>query len=152
MSTRDREEVELDVRYAIRLNELHRRLYRRAQFILSFIGVAASSAAVTAAISRSPTAVLLTGLVAALTGFAGAMINWGAMAERRSGYCRKYRAILNGNLPTAELDCAYHSVDVEDDDIESLRIVAYHDNARANGKNHWIVEETWLQRFWRVLA
>lgn len=151
---RARNEILMDIQYAIRLNNLHRRLYRKHQFGIAFVGLFGGCAALTDLIHSRPWALAACGVVVAATGIAGALIDWTERSSKRISYNREYHKLASSSCTDAELDAALQLAyaEVTVDDIEGLREVAFNDNARTHDRLDLVRPESRSARFWRLMA
>lgn len=152
--TRPRAQIEMDIRYAIRLNELHRRWYRKLKFITSMLSLLAGSAALATIFGAAPIISVVAAVVVAACGFADLLGQWSDKASRRCEYIRAYQGLLSSQLTDGQMQDGLEKVYamVSDHDIEALRTVAYNDTSLSWGWDHNVIPETFMQRLWRSLA
>ncbi len=151
---RTKAESDLDIRYAIRLHELHLRLYKRLRAGLSFITLAGGSAALISLLAGKPTLVAAMAAAVALSALFEHVFDFAAKVAERAALIRDYNLLLAQNLALPEQDREMFHIRAGDPQtgIESLRFVAFNDNARQTGHEDWARPETFGQRLMRALA
>jgi len=151
---RTKAESTLDIRYAIRLHELHLRLYGRIRAALSFITLAGSSAALVSLLADRAALVAATAAAVAVAALFEQVFDFAAKVARRRVLIRSYYDLLARDLPLAEQDREMYRLRADgiEPGIESLRYVAFNDNVRRSGHEDWARPESAMQRLLRALA
>lgn len=148
------QEARLDACYAIRLHELHRRLYRRCRTAITIIVMVGGSAALFSMISDNLALLRIGALVVAMTSFLDLVIDFAGKAAERTLTIARYTELLCGEKTLAQFDDGLLRLRSGSPgaEIESLRLVAFNDNVRSSGHESWARPERGLQRFWRAVA
>lgn len=151
---RTKAESNLDIGYAIRLNELHLRLFRRIRATLSIITLGGSSAALVSLLAGQPVLVAATAAAVAIAALLEQIFDFAAKIARRGVLIRSYNELLARDLPLAEQDREMYRIraDAIESNVECLRYVAFNDHARQSGHEDWVRPETGMQRLMRALA
>jgi hypothetical protein len=149
------EEAKLDLDYAIRLAELHARLYGRMKKATVFVSLLAGTAAVTSLISHSAIVVTISAIVVAVMSAADVVYDLGAMATAHDRDRRRFlklRAVID-SLTLQAFDAKFSRIcaDVAPT-LESLRNVARNDNLSRHGRYSSMRPEIRLERFMRAIA
>jgi hypothetical protein len=154
MTTRPRAQIRADICEAIRLNQLHRRWYRKLKYGAAVISLLGGSAALATLIHPHPLVTAGAGIVVAVAGFIDILGDFSEKAARRNEYIAAYSKLLDSGLTEVQLEDGLQAVyrSVTDSDIEALRAVAHNDSANSMGWTHNLVRETLVQRLWRALA
>ena len=155
MHERSKYEALLDVRYAMRLHFLHRRLYNRLRGGVALVSFCAGSAAIATALQGVPGALLVCGVLVALASACDLVSHWSDRAARHDVWRRSMAAILQREteLSLCDIDAALAKHEGEvDDEIESLRILAYNDNLRSNGREDYVRAEPFAAKVVRLIA
>ncbi len=144
MSERTHYEAVADIHYAIRLQELHERLFRRIGALLTLVAVVATSSAaagfVAALAQRMPDAapmmILGAGAALSILGAVGIVGDPSGKAWQHSFQRKRYCALAAkaSRLKLPQLDAELHTISADDPpDIEALRVPAFNDTQRTLG-------------------
>lgn len=154
MKTKD--ELQGEIRYAIRLTQRTARLYRRLQALGIFVSVLGGSAAVASITGHVPSWIpIFGGILLAVTGAALLAIRPADKAAQNESDARRYQSLM---LRSVTLDDEALAVALEEThqgdapEIEILRDVAYNDVAREIGRPDAVVPLSFPQKFLEVLA
>lgn len=146
-------EAVLKLQYEIRLHELHRRLYRRAQFALSLLSVLIGSASLLPVLQAAPGGLLLSGALLAVIGAVSAV---GGLADAAARHEIRRRAVADilARAPRLGIDdIEGERIQLADEDyIESLRAVAFNDALKSGGYESGMRPERRMERLMRCLA
>jgi hypothetical protein len=97
----------------------------------------------------------LAGLVVAIAGFSDLLGGFADKIARGNIIREKLLGLLarSNHLTLQELDGEMARIEAVDcGEVESLRVVAFNDNARSNGHEDWVRPESRLQRLMPCLA
>jgi hypothetical protein len=148
-------EAVLQLRYVIRLHQLHRRLYRRVEMGMSFASIVAGSAALLPVWQQMPGGLMLSGIALAIIGAISAVGGLAEAAAQRNVTIRQLNRALeraaDAAVSAAEIDAA-NLASESHVDIEALRYIAYNDVLRAGGHTDGMQPETPWQRVMRAVA
>jgi hypothetical protein len=151
-----KEDLQAEIRYAIRLCERTARLYRRVQAVSMFLAIVGGSAAVATVVGELPRLLTGTGAVLfALFGAALIVIRPTDKAAQNESDVRKYQALLAKSVRMSDQELVEALEETRQGDapeIEPLRDVAYNDVARELGRPDAVVALTPLQRALAALA
>ena len=153
---RTKAEAILDIRYGIKLHLLHSRLYRRLRAGVTVVSLLGGSAALVSVLRTMPHVLVAAGIAVAVASAADIVGGWADKAPRVMRLLRRRLAALLSRVSTLDLEAldselAGYEADA-DDELESLRIPAYNDNARSNGHEGWIRPEPLSSRLIRLIA
>lgn len=151
-----KEELQAEIRYAIRLVERTARLYRKVQATSIALTIVGSSAALYALNSALPAWVTTVGaMLAAIFGAVLIAVRPADKAAQNEADIRRYRALLTKSVKMpddllAEALEEAHQGDAPE--IEPLRDVAYNDMAIELGRSDAVVSLTTVQRLLAKMA
>lgn len=152
---RTKAEAVLNIKYYCRLHQLHARLYNRLRGAAAVVSVVAGSAALVSALQSVP--YLLSGLgvvVAAVSGI-DFFFGWAEKAACHKQWRREYSSLLarSATMDLNGIDAELAKLSGEtEEEVESLRAVAWNDVLRSNGHEDGMREEGFAQRLVRSLA
>ncbi len=152
---RSKYEAILDLRYDMRLHFLHARLYRHLRAGAAILSLLAGSAAIVSVLQTLPGGLLVAGVVVAAASAADILFRWAEKAAHHDVLRRRLAEILSreSELSLEALDSELARYEVEaDDEIESLRVPAYNDNLRSNGREDLVRPESLSARLFRLIA
>ncbi len=151
-----KEQLQTEIRYAMRLCQRTARLYRRVQSLFTFFTVLAGSSALVSVSAKLPASVTLTAaLVFALAGAANLAIRPADKIAMNEADVRKYAALL---LKSETLDIAQirqliaEARQSDAPEIEPLRHVAFNDVMNETGRERYVTPLTVTQRLLNVIA
>jgi hypothetical protein len=151
-----REQLQAEIRYAMRLCQRTARLYRRMQSLFTFFTVLAGSSALVSVSANLPTtSTLLAALVFAMAGAANLATRPADKIATNEADVRKYAALL---LKSETLDPAQVRILIAEarqsdaPEIEPLRHVVFNDVMLETGREDHVVPLTMTQRFFNVIA
>jgi hypothetical protein len=154
-NSRSKYEAVLDIRYGIRLHFLHARLYRNLRTGAAIVSLLAGSAAIVSVLQAIPHGVLAAGIIVAVASSGDIVFRWAEKAADHDVLRRRLAQLLAGapelSLEALDSERARCEAD-EDDEIESLRVLAYNDNLRSNGHEDLVRAEPLSARLIRFLA
>ncbi len=151
-----KEDLQAEIRYAIRLCERTARLYRRVQTISTILVILGGSAAFAAVTGELPKWITVTG--ATLFAIAGATliaVRPADKAGQNESDVRKYQALLPKSVSMTDAALAEALEETRQGDapeIEPLRDVAYNDIAVELGRPDAVVSLTPMQRILAAVA
>lgn len=143
-------EAVLDIRYAKRYLSRQERLFRRFSGLLSFLTLFTGTAAFGAAMSANPKLAGAAGFTIAALTIIDFVLAPGKKAWQCNELYRRYNELdrLSASLDLAALDDRIHTLrDYSAPSIEALRLPAYNDMLRENGRTEHIQPLTRWQRF-----
>ncbi len=153
---RTREQLEGEIRYAIRLTQRTARLYRNLQVFGVFVATVGSSATISAVAQLAPPALGMMGAAAlTLAGAALLSIRPADKAAANEADLRRYEALkvkahsLDNEALALAIDESHRGGAQE---IEALRLVAYNDVAREFNRADMLQPLSLRQRLLAVLA
>jgi hypothetical protein len=152
---RSQYEACMDARYQVVLHDKHVRFYKRARAGITFISLAGGSTALVGAVGNHPTALAIAGFGVALVSFLDVSIDFAARAAEHGTVKKRYLALLRkSGLSLEEFDAELLRIDEEEDvsEIDALRMPAYNENVRNQGREECQRAETRWQRFMGVIA
>lgn len=151
-----KEDLQAEIRYAIRLCERTARLYRRVQAVATVIAILGASAAFATVTGYLPEWVTATGAVLfAIAGAALIAVRPIDKAAQNEADINRYRALLAKSVKMADADLVEALEETHQGDapeIEPLRDVAYNDIAIELGRPDAVVPLTRVQRLLAVMA
>ncbi len=150
---RTRYQIELEIRYGMRLDELHRRFYARLASALTFALLLAGSAAFGGYIAALPELAGAAGLVVAALTLAEVVLRPGERGAYASALARQFGVLraTAGELTIDDLSRRLSELQCETlpGEIEALRGVAMNDVLREHGHSDELLA---LSRWQRVIA
>lgn len=152
---RNKAEAILQVKYSVRLHQLHRRLYRRVTGCGAFISLLAGSAALISAMQMIPGALLAAAIVVAAISAMELAFGWTTKAARHDVSQRDFNRLLGraAGLDLDQLDAEIVGIECDEPDaIDWLRSVAWNDVLRTAGHLDGVHPENTGQRLMRALA
>ncbi len=151
-----REQLQAEIRYAMRLGQRTSRLYRRMQSMFTFVTVlAGSSALVSVSANMSASTVLTAAFVFAIAGAANLATRPADKIAINDADVRKYAGLL---LKSETLDLEQMRILVAEarqsdaPEIEPLRHVVFNDVMLETGRENHVVPLTMTQRLFNAIA
>jgi hypothetical protein len=151
-----KEQLQAEIRYAMRLCQRTARMYRRVQSLFTFFTVLAGSSALVSVSANMPTSATLTAaFVFAIAGAANLAARPADKIAINDADVRKYAALL---LKSETLDVAQIRILIAEarqsdaPEIEPLRHVAFNDVMIETGREHHVAPLTMTQRLFNVIA
>jgi|GEM_PF-4663502 len=148
-------EAILDVRYNIRLHQLSCRYYARLRWIAAVASLVAGSGALVGALQRMPFTLTACGIVVAVASAADIVGGWAEKGAKHQMWRVAFSDLLV-RAPKMALDEIEESLarldGTVDDEVEGLRLPAYNDNLRSNGRLDFTKAEPLRSRLMRMIA
>lgn len=152
---RTKEEALREVKYQERLHALHCRLYKRLRALLTLISLATGSAAIATSLQAMPAGLIVAGWIVALASIIDAVGNFADKAASHRVWRRDAAALLSRSegMSLASIDSELAALVAEvDDEIESLRAVAWNDVLKSRGLESAMRPETAPERMFRAIS
>lgn len=152
---RTRGEALRGAKYDERLHFLHCRFYKKIRTTMVVVGLATGSAAIASAIQAIPFGVAASAVLVAVMSIIDATGNFAEKAAKHNVWRRMANDLIarSASLSMEEIDAERSKLEGEvDDEIESLRAVAWNDVLVTVGMEHGKRPETRIQQLMRVLA
>lgn len=145
-----------DTRYGIFYNQAHAKLYGRALMAASLVQIIAGSAAVVSVITKDPALATATGILIAIVGAIGALVDLGGRAARFNARAAQYSELdaEAGTLSNDELSRRLSALqrDTIDGEIDALCEPARNAALQANGLDREMVALSRWNRFVAAFA
>jgi hypothetical protein len=156
MPQKTKEELQSEIRYAIRLCERTARFYRRIQAIGAFLALVGGSSTLSALSSHvQPWVAIVGGILLTLSGSALMVIRPADKAAVNDTDLRRYKKLYtkSNSMTLQELEIALAEARESDaPEIEVLRMVAYNDMVKEIGRLDKVQALTALQKVFSCLA
>lgn len=152
---RTKDEAIRGVKYQERLHLLHCRFYKNIRAVLTIISLASGSAAITAALQSVPGGVAGAALLVASMTIIDAVGNFSDKAAKHNLWRRTAALLVARSDPMdlAVIDAERNQLIADaDDEIESLRAVAWNDVLRSEGMESAMRAEIRMEKIMRVMA
>lgn len=153
---RTRYQIELEIRYGMRLDELHRRFYARLGSALTFALLLAGSAAFGGFVAAQPAFAGAAGLAVAVLTLIEVVLRPSERAAYASALARQFGALRASaaELTTDDLErrLAVLQCEALPGEIDALRSVAMNDVLREHGHDDELLAPSRWQRVIAVLA
>lgn len=151
---RNKAEAILDVRYQIRFQALQAQYCKKVRAACTMLNLVFGSAAVVSAIHR-PALISILGIAVATVSAAEFVFGWAERSVKHDA-CRRAAAELleqSGDMSLEEIDRGLARLEREaENEVCSLRVVAYNDNVRSNGFPSYVLPEGMRQKLMRVFV
>lgn len=151
-----KEQLQSEIRYAIRLCQRTARLYRKLQTIGTFLTVIGGSAAVTSLSPSLPSWIPVAGaILLAVSGAALLAIRPGDKASSNENDVRRYQALMgkSSGMDVVALQAALEEAHLGDaPEIDALRLVAYNDVVLETGRPDCLVKLSCFERLFQSIA
>jgi hypothetical protein len=148
-------EALLDIRYNARLHLRSCRYYANLRWGAAIISLIGGSGALISAIQASHLALFACGMLVAIASAADIVGGWAEKGARHQVW-RKAHLRLAERAPALsveEIDAALLRLESEvDDEVEGLRVPAYNDNVRSNGRDDYVMRESLVARVMRAIS
>lgn len=151
-----KEDLQSEIRYAIRLTQRTAQLYRHVQTVATVLFILGGSAAIATLTGDLPVWLKTTGAVLlAVAGAASVAIRPGDKAAQNEVDMRRYQELMAKSVTMNEVEIQKALEEARQSDapeIDSLRDVAYNDVAMEQGRPDAVVPLTTAQRLLAALA
>jgi hypothetical protein len=151
-----KEQLQAEIRYAMRLCQRTSRLYRRIQSLFTFVTVLAGSSALVSVSANLPAAVTLSAaFVFAMASAANLAARPADKAAINEADVRKYATLLlkSESLDTAQTRVLLAEARQSDaPEVEPLRQVAFNDVMVETGRENYVIPLTATQRLFNAIA
>ncbi len=150
------EQLQAEIRYAMRLCQRTARLYRRIQSLFTFFTVLAGSSALVSVSANLPAAITLTAaFIFAMAGAANLAARPADKIAINEADVRKYAALL---LKSETLDPAHMRILIAEarqsdaPEVEPLRNIVFNDVMLETGREKFVIPLTITQRLFDAIA